>query len=250
MKNIPVLTYHKVSLRWELAYTYLHPRTFKKQMTHLRDKGYIGCSLLDYIKDPAENKFVITFDDAYENVAVFAMPILQDLGFTATVFVLKDFVGKRNTWDVSPGDIRIFHMNETQIRDLHAAGWEIASHGCSHTMMTLMGEADVQNELSVSKKYLEDLTQSPVTTFCYPFGVYDDRICELTREAGYTHLVGLEADDDKGVVGRATVYRVVDSRHSVLRKIKASHPLHFLEKGKERLIHSFSAITRLKQKYF
>lgn len=245
--SIPILTYHKVSLRWELAYTQLRPQSFERQMTYLHKKGLKGCSLAEYLADPADNKFVITFDDAYENVYTFAFPILEKLGFTATFFVIKDYVGKINTWDVSPGDIRIYHMNETQILALHAAGWEVASHGCRHWMMTLLDDAELQKELSESKIYLENLIHAKVSTFCYPFGIYNEHIVAMTKKNNYSNFMGIRKNELLGVLGRSTVYRVVDNKFSVRRKVCRRHIFHFIEIIKENLIHSFSLITRIKQ---
>jgi len=246
--KVPALTYHKVSETWELPLTMMRPRAFRRQMEFLQKKGYRGCSLKEYLAKPSKNLFVITFDDAYENIFTFAYPILKNLGFTATVFPVTDYIGRQNTWDISPGDIRIFHMNAQQICRLHTAGWEIASHGQSHKVMTLLSSADIKNELTVSKSILEDLLGDTVDTFCFPFGVSDDNIVSACKKAGYSHLVGLK--DENNIIGRMAVYRGVDGRHSVYRKISSKHLFNFLEKIKEDFFHSFSAVTRWKQSKF
>ena len=38
--------------------------------------------------------FLLSFDDGYESLATHAYPILADLGFSATTFVITDYVGK------------------------------------------------------------------------------------------------------------------------------------------------------------
>ena len=40
-------------------------------------------------------------------------------------------------------------------------------------------------ELSSSKKFLEDLLSKEITMFAYPYGDYDQRVRDLVCEAGY-----------------------------------------------------------------
>ena len=59
---------------------------FYKQMLLMKKMGYESINL-NQIENVSSNKtFVITFDDGYENVYTYAMPILKKLNFTATCF--------------------------------------------------------------------------------------------------------------------------------------------------------------------
>ncbi len=244
----PVLAYHKISYQWEISFTMMYPAQFEKQMRYLAKKGYVGCSLKEYLADPKDNYFVLTFDDAYESVFTYALPVLKELGFHASVFVLSKYIGELNTWDFSPGNILSRHMNAVQLRELHQIGWEIASHGENHRVMVGMNPDTVSNELSHSKEIIESIIGDKIETFCFPFGVYNPDVVAAAKTAGYEHLVGFIGHSRYGVISRSVVYRFVDNRFSVLRKIRINSSCRIIENMKEFLFHSFSLLTRLKQK--
>lgn len=55
-----------------------------------------------------KNWIVCTFDDGYKGLIDFAMPILDEYGFTATVFVCTGLIGK-----IIGGIIRIHTLENT-----------------------------------------------------------------------------------------------------------------------------------------
>ena len=244
----PVLAYHKVSPQWELSFTMLFPSQFEKQIRFLAEKGYRGRSLRQYLVEPREKDFVLTFDDAYESVYQYAMPILKELGFRATVFVPTNYIGKTNTWDFTPGNILSRHMSADQIKELHREGWEIASHGEGHHVLTTLDLPEIKNELLRSKEILEGLIDDRVDSFCFPFGVYNSELVKAAEDAGYDHLVGFTGTSRYKVISRSPVYRVVDGPRSVLRKIRLRPPSLYIEYIKETIFHAFSLLTRIKQR--
>ncbi|MFA6618256.1 MAG: polysaccharide deacetylase family protein [Candidatus Neomarinimicrobiota bacterium] len=246
--NYPVLAYHKVSTQWELSFTMLYPKQFERQMRYLAKKGYIGKSLKEYLANPQDNYFVITFDDAYESVYKNAFPLLQELGFTASIFVICNYMGKNNTWDFTPGKIYSRHMDKESILKLHHAGWEIGSHGLDHLVITSMSSEEAMNDLQESKAILEDLVGEDVESFCFPFGNYTKEIVEKAKKAAYKNLVGYTERSRYGVIKRSSVYRLVDNKYSVLRKIQQGSSSMFFAHIKEAFFHSFSLLSRMKQK--
>lgn len=246
--NYPALAYHKVTEQWELSLTMLYPRNFERQMRFLAKKGYVGKSVKEYMKDPRDNYFILTFDDAYKNVFDNAYPLLKELGFTATVFVLTNFIGKDNTWDFTPCNIYSRHMNVEELKTLHETGWEVASHGENHRAMTGMHPDSVAHELKHSKELITSITGEEVVTFCFPFGVYNAGIVAAAKACGYKHLIGYTETPRYGVISRSAVYRMIDSKRSVLRKIKGNPIAFFFERLKEGLIHSTAIFPRILQR--
>lgn len=246
--NYPVLAYHKVDQQWELSFTLLYTKQFERQMNYLAKKGFVGKSLKEYLADPQKKYFVITFDDAYDSVYENALPILNKLGFTATVFAICNYIGKNNTWDYIPWNIYSSHMNKERLLALHQAGWEVGSHGLDHLVMTSMSSDEIEAEVVESKKMLEKLLGEKVKTFCFPFGRYNQEIVEKTKKAGYENLVGYTERARFGVIKRSSIYRIVDNKYSVLRKVRRKPLGMFFEHIKEGFFHSFSLIPRIKQK--
>lgn len=244
----PALAYHKVTEQWELSLTMLYPRNFERQMRFLAKKGYIGKSLKDYMEDPRDNYFILTFDDAYQNVYLNAFPLLKELGFTASVFVLTNFIGRDNTWDFTPCKIYSRHMNVEELKQLHEAGWEVASHGENHRAMTGMHPDAIAHELKHSKELISSITGEEVKTFCFPFGAYNVGIVASAKACGYEYLVGYTEASRYGVISRSAVYRMIDGRRSVLRKIRIKSIGFFIERLKEDIIHSTAIFPRIFQR--
>lgn len=150
-------------MKWLLKHGYLGTRASGPPQIHTTS----SC-------DP--NKYVvITFDDAYRDIADFAIPCLVDAGFTATVFVPTDFIGGKTPWDGRPV------LNRLQIRAFAEAGIEIGSHGRSHANLQGLTSEKFSDEINVSADILEQLIGKPVSAFAYPNGLYNDEALSLVR---------------------------------------------------------------------
>src|SRR5262245_63359295 len=111
---VPVLCYHRIGGPLELGVTRVGRSVFARQMTALAKAGWRTLSLDEFAAtrtthDPRRT-FLLTFDDGYASLADYAYPVLADLGFTATTFLITDFVGKTNTWDVRYTWNRLRHL--------------------------------------------------------------------------------------------------------------------------------------------
>jgi peptidoglycan/xylan/chitin deacetylase (PgdA/CDA1 family) len=95
MANVPVLLYHNVGPPRERRFPDLTvtPGQFERQMLWLKRNGFQTITAGDFAgwytgaaKLPRK-PILITFDDAYSEMAQNALPILERLNMTATVFV-------------------------------------------------------------------------------------------------------------------------------------------------------------------
>lgn len=73
------------------------------------------------------------------------------------------------------------------LRDMVAAGHEIASHGMAHQRPLRMSVASFGDDLRRSKAELEQVVQRPVAGFRAPCFSLDRRRLEAVRQAGYTY---------------------------------------------------------------
>ncbi|MEA3499731.1 MAG: polysaccharide deacetylase family protein, partial [Candidatus Marinimicrobia bacterium] len=250
MKEIPILVYHKISPQFEAGLTTISPKSFKKQMSFLKQKGYIGCSLKNYLQDPQKNKFVITFDDAYENIYHYALPILKELGFTASIFVIVNFIGKYNTWDANIFGIKFKHAKQSQLQEMIDSNWEICSHSFSHKALINLTNEQIINEVKNSKIELEKMFNITIDGFGFPFGYYNKEIIKILKKYDYKNGVGFTMNfkQDIPIYRRMGVYKFVDWKRSVYFKINKQHPLNIFEILKGKIIHSGSYLTILYQK--
>ena len=133
--------------------------------------GYRLCSAREYFSsDDRRKQIICTFDDGYENVYFSALPIMKHYGFTATVFVCPDLIGKNNSWN-HRDDVNRKHLTHEMICGLIQDGWEIGSHGLSHINMLRLSEHELDECLGESKRMLSKYGE--IETFCYPYGIFN-----------------------------------------------------------------------------
>ena len=165
------------------------PRRFRFQMWILKILGFKGMSIRElrpYLNGEKKGRVVgITFDDGYQNVLVNAAPILKKFKFSATCYIVSGCVGKVNTWDLNNGITQRPLMNEIEINSWINLGMDIGAHTISHVDLTSISRLEMQKEISDCKNQLEKIYKVKVNDFCYPFGRFNEVICETTKKNGY-----------------------------------------------------------------
>lgn len=205
---IPILMYHQIGEPAARGTPYrgltVHPRDFRRQMLWLRRLGYRGLSmaqLMPYLRGEKQGKVVgITFDDGYCNVLENAVPVLEDCGFHATNYFVARQLGGSNVWDHGEGVPPSPLMDASEIRAWTAAGHEVGSHTLNHPVLPGISPELAANEIRDSRDVLEQITGTPVTAFCYPYGKFTPALADCVRDAGYdsatTTARGLARNDD------------------------------------------------------
>jgi len=190
VQTAPVLCYHRIGGPLELGVTRVSRSVFARQMTALARAGWRTLSLPEFAAprstDDARRTFLLTFDDGYASLASHAYPILADLGFTATTFLITDYIGKTNTWDVRYTWHRLRHLSWLQIEAWRARGFDFASHGATHRRLTWLDDATVETELKPSREVLASRLGSDAgRAIAYPFGAVDERVLRHAQHTGY-----------------------------------------------------------------
>jgi peptidoglycan/xylan/chitin deacetylase (PgdA/CDA1 family) len=75
-----------------------------------------------------------------------------------------------------------------QLREMSRRGIEIGSHSMKHPVLSQLSSARLAEELTDSKKIIEDKVGFPVSSFCYPNGTPNDineRVFNVIQQAGY-----------------------------------------------------------------
>jgi peptidoglycan/xylan/chitin deacetylase (PgdA/CDA1 family) len=190
------LMYHAVrrlSRSWDLLERALvvDPGVFARQIERLAGVGYRTLTLSEYTaalegRSPARRRFLLTFDDAYEDLDDFVTPVLSRHGYTAVVFAPWAHLGALNTWDgqhpVLSG-LRV--MSAGRLRALAAGPWEVASHGARHLDLRAIEPEVRRRELRASREGLSELVRQPVRTLAYPFGYEDQEVRRDASAAGF-----------------------------------------------------------------
>ena len=193
-----VLCYHAISPDWPAQLSTTQDR-FARQLRHLRRRGWTGTTFHDAITGPPRRKVVaVTFDDAFRSVATLAKPVLDALGWPATVFVASDFPGTGelrwpgiDQWAAGPHAHELAPLGWDELSALAGAGWEIGSHTCSHPRLTTLDDGALARELSDSKRACEQHLGRPCHTLAYPYGDVDPRVAAAAAAAGYEAAAAL-----------------------------------------------------------
>jgi peptidoglycan/xylan/chitin deacetylase (PgdA/CDA1 family) len=137
---------------------------------------------------------MVTFDDAYADIAEFALPILLQNGFGGCVFAVTGLVGGTNVWDQAKGSGTLPLMSADQIRFWADKGIEFGAHSRSHEDLTALSPERLTDEVMGSKKDLEELLGSSVTSFAYPYGAHNEAVREQVRvgfDLGFSTTEGI-----------------------------------------------------------
>jgi peptidoglycan/xylan/chitin deacetylase (PgdA/CDA1 family) len=197
---IKVLMYHRVVDDKQLSqsiWTCIHRSDFYKHMQLLELWGYTPITLNDYrlcmqgeLTLPRK-PIIITFDDGYLDTYEIAYPIMKEFGFRGVVFVLGDRNIKINAWDSNEGFDPAPLMEDYQIVEMHADGFEIGSHSMTHPELPTLSKDDAWEEISRSRIVLEILLNTQVHSFSYPYGLQKKFTEKLVMNAGYSFACGV-----------------------------------------------------------
>jgi peptidoglycan/xylan/chitin deacetylase (PgdA/CDA1 family) len=204
---VPILAYHSIS---DNLFGYSHPYyqinttldVFSEQMRWLRCAGYQTTNLDDFpAASPANNhaakEIIITFDDGYRDFLMEAWPLLQQCGFTATVFLVTDRI-QDSSRRIEGAD----YLTWQDVRELYAQGVTFGSHTVSHPDLRSLGPDQIDYELGYSKEIIEEKLGAPVLSFAYPFPFPEEDqhfiryLVDVLENHGYQNAVST-------VIGRA-----------------------------------------------
>jgi len=139
----------------------------------------------------------ITFDDGCSSDYEVAYPLLLASGARADFFINTATVG-------TPG-----YLTWSQIREMHANGMSIQSHGHHHWYLTHLAEDGLRQELEVSKRTIEDHLGAEVHFLAVPYGDFNRRALRVARETGYRAVCtsrNWPARPDQYTINRTAVY--------------------------------------------
>ncbi len=195
MRAPVILCYHAISSSWQTTLAVSLER-FAAQLERFVDRGYVGLTFAEAERRRVAGTLpprtlVVTFDDAYASTAA-AAPVLRQLGYPATVFVVGDFVGDDkllhwpgiDEWAGTAHREELRPLSVDALRSLQGDGWEIGSHTMSHPSLPDLASDECLRELSESRATISDYFGG-CATIAYPYGHVDQRVAALAAQAGY-----------------------------------------------------------------
>jgi peptidoglycan/xylan/chitin deacetylase (PgdA/CDA1 family) len=194
-----ILCYHgiaRATVADDPEFLRVDPDRFRQQVEFLIRSGFAFVTVADLAArldggPPPVGLAALSFDDGLEDNHEVLLPILQEYGIPASVYVITGLVGRRYPWIAGA---RL--MTESELRDLAAAGLELGAHTVTHPDLATLGRQDCLREIVESRRALERLTGTQVQTFAYPFCSYGQTAVEVVREAGFAAAVTCQGRGD------------------------------------------------------
>lgn len=197
-----ILTYHRVTDRvpgfaaptWNIS-----PARLREQLAGLLRRGFKPRALSAVLEARTtgvklpEGVFVVTFDDGYENNFTDALPVLEELGVPATIFLATSFLNStspfpfddwsgRGQWGVPVSSWR--PLESGQCRKLLDSGLiELGTHTHTHQRF-LQRIDDFRADMQASIELLHDAFGVRRPTFAFPHGIHDSSMLDVVRDLG------------------------------------------------------------------
>ena len=192
--GLRILFYHRVSDDDDpLA---VSPRRFREQMELLAAEGFEAVDLataVDLLERGLSPPCVVAvnFDDGYRDVAENALPVLERLGFRATVFLPTGVIDGTASFPWYERQPPLLGWDE--VVELDRAGTlSFEAHTVTHPNLLLLDDASSRYEIAQSKHDLETRLGRRVQAFCYPAGLFGERERRFVAESGFRAAVSCE----------------------------------------------------------
>ena len=178
-----VLTFHSISDAG--GPTSIGADVFDMQMRTLAQEGYCSLRVQDFAdwhgatagQNVKSKQVLITFDDAFEDFADVAVPILRRYGFSAVVFVPTARIGEGEVWKGASQPARPL-MDWATIRHLAREGFEFGGHSRTHPDLTLLDPQALEREVADCARELKAQIGATVQAFAAPYGHVNARVIE------------------------------------------------------------------------
>jgi peptidoglycan/xylan/chitin deacetylase (PgdA/CDA1 family) len=261
-----VLCYHKISDRFCFEGTWMTRRRFLEQIDHVIGRGFEFINEANYLDtigrnvsgadrpaeapviEPGGTSVLLTFDDGYAELRAVIEEELAPRGVPSLVFLITEFVGARNTWDLGLGRRRFGHLNWGEVRMLAKQGVSFGSHGATHRDLTRLGASELGREIEASRRRIEEETGISPRCFSYPFGRVNDNVKRAVRDAGYEAAFSLYPPHGNATVDRFALRRngvyIIDNNFTLDCKMTRG-PLFWFEEMKCRTINAVAMVTPL-----
>ncbi|MEV7423256.1 polysaccharide deacetylase family protein [Streptomyces sp. NPDC091212] len=169
------------------------PEAFADQMELLHGSGFTPVTTARLAAawragEPLPRRPVlITFDDGYEGVHRYALPVLASYSFAATLFVSTGWL--RGPYDV--GGAPDTMLDWDQVRELARAGTEIGGHSHTHPQLDQLDGARLGFEAGRCRELLAAELGAAPASFAYPYGYSSRRVRRAVRAAGFAQALAV-----------------------------------------------------------
>lgn len=203
---------------------------FARQLKYLKNFGDFismdeACTLISDEKKIEGRYFCVSFDDGFYNCFSNMMEISFGLDVPVIIYLPTNYIDltiekeqdRKKVENFYPEHPRLVpFLNWNQCREMLAYKVSFGSHTLSHANLSRISEAEIEKELSQSKKTIEENLNRPCIHFACPWGrpgidFYEEKTTPIAKRTGYKSF--------------ATTARGKMNHHSDLYLLKRDHLL-------------------------
>lgn len=182
-KYLPILMFHYIKdvpsnstdqLGYRLSFS---PKNLEKFLIYFKENNIETLTFWD-VKDIIEGKkelpnnaVILTFDDGYIDHYQNAYSLLKKYNMKGVFYIITDKPDKDSNY-----------MDWNQIKEMSENGQEIGSHTISHPNLFTLTKDQIEEQLKISKKTIEEKIGKSIISLCYPSGKYDSRVIKIAKE--------------------------------------------------------------------
>lgn len=188
-----ILCYHSID-EPEMGVNDVSEPQFRTQIELALSKGYtfVAPSRIA-LGHGRERELAITFDDGRKSVATHAARILAEYRIPWTLFVVTNWTDQKDLYQRT----RVVTWND--LEHLIGMGVEIGSHSCTHPDFGKIDKHDLADELSGSRRIIEERLGFAPASFAIPLGQsmnWTADAAAAAREAGY-EIIYAQAEETR-----------------------------------------------------
>lgn len=199
----PTLTYHLIDDKtWGDYSLFVKPKDFEDQLKYLIENNYTPI-FISQIKDIEKiNKpIIITFDDGYKNIYEVVYPIIKKYNIKINVFSITSWINN------DP------YLTENMIKEMFESKLvKFYSHGLAHQDLTTLSKEQIIDDLTQSKKKIQNIINQDVIAYAYASGKCNEMILDIIRKYyEYAFITNKEISNKNSyTLNRINIYRHYD----------------------------------------
>ncbi|WP_037375897.1 polysaccharide deacetylase family protein [Sedimenticola selenatireducens] len=182
------------------------PTMFEQQVRWLKEHGWHFATMGELMQNRALPKktVAITFDDGYEDNYLQAFPVLKKYAAKATLYLVvdrfdRDWSTNKKSHHDSGELMQEPKLTDVQVKEMLASGLvELGGHTMTHANLIRLDREDKVREIVAARTELQESFAQDISSFAYPFGIYDAEDVSICADAGFlsavTTVEGIDRD--------------------------------------------------------
>lgn len=253
-QTVPILMYHSIAPTWPETFGRwtVAPALFSSHLDALAAANYTPLTLSAAVgavragRSLPPRTVILTFDDGFADFLSNALPLLEEHGFPATLFVTTGYLGGTSRWLESTAAGWIPMMSLDQLGALGDRGVEVGAHSRSHAMLDLLRESQLAAEIHEPRDLLREASGQEVTSFAYPHGYSSRAVRRSVADAGFDSAVSVHHSLSGSFAERFEIPRLIIEGEQTADEVIAA--MHGTGLRSQRGRHAQEHLWRLRRK--